>query len=517
MKKWLALLMALVVLGGGGTLVVRHRVAQARERDRAEALSVATRFLAAWQKGEYAAMGALTVQDPDAGDSFGNLRERLGITTLSVTPGPLTGDVVPYVAKATLRGLGELSWSSEVVTTKTGNGRRVAFRSATVYPGLTNGEVLARSEPLVSHGELTDRTGRPIRAASPDLAANVLGRQGKDPTGLERIYADRLTGSSGGRVQVVERGSDRVVRVVKEFAPKPAAPVRTTLDLDVQRAGEQALAEVAGPAALVAIDSATGEVRAIVNHPLVGVPAALRSEAPGSTFKVVVAAAALKNGLTPDTVVDCPEQVVYGGKAFRNDEPLPFKMTFAQAFARSCNTAFLSIANGFPKGTATETAAQFGFGRGDLLPIGGEGGEVPPPSTTSEAYADIIGQGRVEASPLLLASMSAAVASGVWRQPHLVTGPSASNVVTSRILPDLRRLMRGVVTTGTAAAAGLPVGTAGKTGTAQYGTAEPLPTHAWFTGYQGDLAFCVYVQDGASGGRVAAPLAARFLRGLPGA
>ncbi|MEO6204086.1 MAG: penicillin-binding transpeptidase domain-containing protein [Mycobacteriales bacterium] len=517
MKKWLALVTALVVLGGGGTLVVRHRMEQARERDRADALSIATRFLAAWQKGEYAAMGALTAQDPDAGDSFGNLRERLGITALTVTPGPLTGDVVSYTAQATLRGLGELTWSSEVLTTKTSKGRRVAFRSDTVYPGLLNGQVLARSEPLVSQGELTDRTGRPIRAASPDLAANVLGRQGKDPTGLERIYADKLTGTSGGRVQVVERGSDRVIRVIKEFPPKPSAPVQTTLDLDVQQAGEQALADVTGPAALVAIDTKTGEVRAIVNHPVVGVPTALRSEAPGSTFKVIVAAAALTNGLKPETVIDCPEQVVFGGKAFRNDEALPFKMTFEQAFARSCNTAFLNLADGFPKGTATRTAALFGFGRGDLLPIGGEGGEVPAPSTTSEAYADIIGQGRVEASPLLLASMSAAVASGVWRQPHLVSGPAPSNVVTSRILPDLRRMMRAVVSGGTAASAGLPAGTAGKTGTAQYGTTVPLPTHAWFTGYQDDLAFCVYVQDGSSGGRVAAPLAARFLRALPGA
>lgn len=146
----------------------------------------------------------------------------------------------------------------------------------------------------------------------------------------------------------------------------------------------------------------------------------------------------------------------------------------------------------------------------------GEGGDVPAPSSTSEAYADIIGQGRVEASPLLLASMSAAVAAGVWRQPHLVAAEVPSNVVTSRILPDLRRLMRGVVTSGTAADAGLPSGTAGKTGTAQYGTATPLATHAWFTGYRGGLAFCVYVKDGVSGGRVAAPLAARFLRAVDG-
>jgi cell division protein FtsI/penicillin-binding protein 2 len=116
----------------------------------------------------------------------------------------------------------------------------------------------------------------------------------------------------------------------------------------------------------------------------------------------------------------------------------------------------------------------------------------------------------VEASPLLLASMSAAVASGTWRAPHLVAGDTASRPLVPAVASGLRRLMAGVVTSGTAAGAGLPPGTAGKTGTAQYG--DGTHTHAWFTGFKGDLAFCVYVRDGASGGSVAAPLAARFLR-----
>ena len=84
-------------------------------------------------------------------------------------------------------------------TVKTSRGTRVAFRSDTVYPGLKNGQVLARSQPLVSHGELTDRHGTPLRANSADLAANVLGTAGSKPTGLERIYADKLAGSSGAR------------------------------------------------------------------------------------------------------------------------------------------------------------------------------------------------------------------------------------------------------------------------------------------------------------------------------
>jgi cell division protein FtsI/penicillin-binding protein 2 len=78
----------------------------------------------------------------------------------------------------------------------------------------------------------------------------------------------------------------------------------------------------------------------------------------------------------------------------------------------------------------------------------------------------------------------------------------------------LRVLMRQVVTQGTAAPAGLPGKVGGKTGTAEFGTGDPLPTHAWFIGFRGDLAFAVVVEDGGVGGRVAAPVAARFLNGL---
>ena len=68
---------------------------------------------------------------------------------------------------------------------------------------------------------------------------------------------------------------------------------------------------------------------------------------------------------------------------------------------------------------------------------------------------------------------------------------------------------------GTAAGAGLPSGTFGKTGTAEFGNGNPPPTHAWFIGYRGNLAFAVIVEGGGVGGRVAAPLAAQFLDALP--
>ena len=79
-------------------------------------------------------------------------------------------------------------------------------------------------------------------------------------------------------------------------------------------------------------------------------------------------------------------------------------------------------------------------------------------------------------------------------------------------------MLRSVVTEGTATAlAGAPGGPVfGKTGTAEFGTATPPKTHAWFTGYQGDIAFAVLVEEGRSGGSVAAPIARSFLTALAG-
>lgn len=97
---------------------------------------------------------------------------------------------------------------------------------------------------------------------------------------------------------------------------------------------------------------------------------------------------------------------------------------------------------------------------------------------------------------------------------YLVTGVVPSISLPPAIVAPLRQLMAAVVTSGTAATAGLPTGTAGKTGTAEYGTATPLATHAWFTGFRGSLAFCAYAQDGSSDGAVAGPVAARFLKAV---
>ena len=112
-----------------------------------------------------------------------------------------------------------------------------------------------------------------------------------------------------------------------------------------------------------------------------------------------------------------------------------------------------------------------------------------------------------------MAVVAAAVADGTCRSPRLVgtqlLGRRPVNRLPASVVGGLRSMMRDVVTNGTAAGAGLPAGTYGKTGTAEYDASGH--THAWFIGYRGDLAVAVFVEHGGDGGRVAAPLAARFL------
>jgi cell division protein FtsI/penicillin-binding protein 2 len=119
-----------------------------------------------------------------------------------------------------------------------------------------------------------------------------------------------------------------------------------------------------------------------------------------------------------------------------------------------------------------------------------------------------------------MALISAQVAKGGPVVPSLIAGGPAAGPAPAgppaAVLPALRDMMRAVVTEGTATALrDVPGGAvSGKTGTAEYGTDVPPRSHAWFTGFQGDLAFAVFVQDGQSSGTTAVPVARAFLTAL---
>jgi hypothetical protein len=345
--------------------------------------------------------------------------------------------------------------------------------------------------------------------------------------GFEAAFERQLAGTPGGEVRLVQQpaadggaGDAPAPQVLYRFPAKEGSPVHTTLDPRVVRAGETALAGVTKPAALVALKPSTGEVRAVVNWPLGGAfnRAMIGRYPPGSTFKVVTAAALLGGGLKPGDRVTCPPRAVVGGRPFRNFEGEALgPITFTQAFAHSCNTAFVQLAAGRLDGAKlAEAAGRFGFGT-ELTPgLPAITGRFPEPHDDADLAAAAIGQGRVVTSPLLMAGVAGAVQNGSWHPPRLAAEAevAAPRPLGGGVAASLRGLMRAVVSEGTAAPAHLPGGTAGKTGTAEFGTGNPLPTHAWFLGYRGDQAFAVVVEGGGVGGRVAAPIAGRFLTAL---
>jgi cell division protein FtsI/penicillin-binding protein 2 len=343
-------------------------------------------------------------------------------------------------------------------------------------------------------------------------------------SGLELVYESRLAGRPSADLEIVD-AAGKVVRTLQHFPGVEPQPVQTTLDSATQTAAEHALDEVAQPAALVAIDARTGQLRAVVSRPL-DQPfdrALDGTYPPGSTFKVVTAAALLANGATPSTPASCPPTITVGGKQFRNFEgEAPGTIEFHQAFAISCNTAFLGLAAHLADGAMASAASTFGFGVRYQLPLPTTGGDFPSPGDDAERAAAAIGQGRVTTSPLQLATVAATADTGQWRPPTLVLQPNTPTpapplppALARNVLAALHTMMTEVVTSGTGTSAEVPgQNIAGKTGTAEFGNANPPTTHAWFIGYRGDLAFAVLVEGGGIGGQTAAPIAKTFLAAL---
>jgi cell division protein FtsI/penicillin-binding protein 2 len=339
--------------------------------------------------------------------------------------------------------------------------------------------------------------------------------------GVEETYERQLAGTPSGDVHLVDTQTEETVAVLKRFRGKAPRSVTTTIDPGVQAAADAALATVTQPAALVAIDTGTGEVRAVASRPLDGFNRALTGRyPPGSTFKIVTATAALDTGATATTTITCPGALEVGGRTFHNFEgEAAGTIDFATAFAESCNNAFIQLAQQAGEPALDAAAKKFGFTAEYNAGLPSFGGSFPAPSDDVELAAASIGQGRVEASPLHMASVAATAATGTWRPPVIVRGvanDARTESLSPAVLPTLQSFMAGVVRRGTgqaAAVAGRDV--YGKTGTAEFGDTDPAPTHAWFVGYSGNIAFAVLVEGGGVGGRVAAPIAGDFVQRLP--
>ncbi|WAP59524.1 penicillin-binding transpeptidase domain-containing protein [Streptomyces sp. S465] len=478
-----------------------------------ETRQTAREFLDAWADGNDMLAAGYTNNAEAALGALSRYRDDAHVRRVTLTPGAEHGTTVSFTVKA------------EVVFDKA-TSRWTYTSRLTVVRGRTTKKPLVDWEPSVLHPRLgaTDTLRTDLADNSP---VRVLDRDGKelpqgrypslDPvlTALRSRYGAAVGGATRVEVSVVKADGTTGATLHVVAKGKPGT-LRTTLDAAVQKSAEEAVATRDG-ASVVALKPSTGEILAVANSDRTEFNAALQGQtAPGSTFKIVTAATLLEAGkVTPGLPVPCPRTASYAqGMPFHNVEngELP-GATFAQDFAASCNTAFVSLAGAVPDGAVAEEARSvFGIGLDWRVGITTFDGAVPSGGGDDKAAA-MIGQGTVQMNPLTMASVAATARTGTFKQPVLVP-PSVDHreIATSdrslgpATVAQLKAMMRLTATSGTAASAmsGLTGDIGAKTGSAEIdGQAE---TNAWFTAYRDDVAAAAVVTAGGHGGDAAGPV-----------
>ncbi|HZG64436.1 MAG TPA: penicillin-binding transpeptidase domain-containing protein, partial [Rubrobacteraceae bacterium] len=337
--------------------------------------------------------------------------------------------------------------------------------------------------------------------------------------------------------------------------PQAGNDVELTLDPELQRAAYDGLAASStGRGAAVALDPKNGEILALVSYPsydpnnidenfsdLIENPdnplynrATQGLYPPGSTFKVITAAAALESGVSPsdklndDGIYETPGYDVYNYKARSYGE-----VTFEEAIAKSINTIFARVAYEYVGNqTLSETAYDFGFGddyEDFPLPVAPSSlGNVAPDQWVQGDIAQIsFGQGSVTSNVFEMAQVTGAIANGgTLMNPRLVREvrspdgvildqPSSSvreNVLGEETANTLSDMMESVVEDAETTAKIPGIKVAAKTGTAENSTGDP---HSWFISFapadDPEIAVAVIVENGNEGYKQALPIARRMM------
>ncbi|MER6033382.1 penicillin-binding transpeptidase domain-containing protein [Streptomyces sp. NPDC101169] len=346
--------------------------------------------------------------------------------------------------------------------------------------------------------------------------------------------------------------------------------VVTTLNAAAQKAAYGGLKSQGGKGAVVALEPSTGKILALASYPSYdpssfagntdkdskawnkilkkndpsdpALNRALRETyPPGSTFKVVTAAAALENGLykSADEKTDSPLPYIMKGTTteLKNEGNIPCKdANMREALRVSCNTVFGKIGADLGNDKMLDEAKKFGFDAEQFTPVRSSASVFSDDMNPSQTALSSIGQYNTAATPLQMAMVASAVANdGKLMKPYMVDQLQSSNLdpvaktdpeeLSRPLSPEnaqiLQSMMETVVKSGTGQRAqiggGVTVG--GKTGTAQHGVANSANPYAWFISYaklsdnSSPVAVAVVVEDenanrdDISGGGLAAPIA----------
>lgn len=450
-------------------------------------------------------------------------------------------DPKAYAKRVTAAGQGAFV---EAIVFRASAADRPANKTVFAIPGalpIEGDQMLAPNRDFAS--AIIGSVGEATQETVQDSGGAVVAGDQVGLSGLQKRYDTRLRGTPGVQVQLVAAktsgssspssstpgpsstpSTSTTTKPVSLFdvKPVPGQPLSTTLNIALQQLAESTLAKTKPAAALVAIRPSTGAILAAANSPGAnGQSVATTGELPpGSTFKVVSALALLRAGLKPSSPVTCPASVTVQGMKFTNYSDYPDgyhgRIDLETALAQSCNTAFIGQRGRLKESDLGSAAASLGVGTDYDVGFPSFFGSVPSDDGATGRAAAMIGQGKIQASPMAMASVVASVSAGKTVVPHLIEGqkPTAKGKpLTAGEARQLREMMRAVVTQGSGRVLrGVePPAVIAKTGTAEYGPRSDLKTHAWMIAGQGDLAVAVFVNDGDSGSGTAGPLLKAFL------
>ena len=420
------------------------------------------------------------------------------------------------------------------------------------------GAILAGDTQIATTTPIKDRFQYQRSYPEGSLYATVTGWYSYDfgRSGLEAKYSTELAGTAS---------SQTLARLVDLFtgATPVGATIQTTIDPKLQQVAAQQLAGKKG--AVVALDPKTGAILAMVStptydpntlatHDLTAARAAwtaLNADPnkplsdrgtreiypPGSTFKLVTAAAALENGMAPDTMLNTPSQLTLPNSTSVLGNEISAcgngQQTMDRAFQLSCNTAFANLGVTLGADKIRAQAEKFGFNSVPMTDINAAKSQFPTQLDAAQTMLSAIGQYDVAASPLQMAMVAAAIDNdGVLNTPYLVSeirsadlkvlyrhGPDSKQSLSSGSAQALQQMMVNVVQKGTGTAAQVPgVVVGGKTGTAQ--TDLTKNPYAWFVSFakNPDIAVAVFIEDAhvarndIAGGALAGPIAKALIQ-----